>query len=125
MVVIDTSIIIDAARRKKAAIDLIASYSGKEPIAITVITKYELLRGATEKDTAFIANLIENFIVYNFEDSAVNEVVKAYKKLEAKGKMINELDLIIAGIAAANNETLVTKDRDFLNFESDQIILVK
>jgi len=45
--------------------------------------------------------------------------------LAQKGRMINELDLIIAGIALANNETLITKDRDFLNFESEKIIVIK
>ena len=39
--------------------------------------------------------------------------------------MVNELDLIIAGITLANNETLVTKDKDFLNFENNKIIVVK
>jgi predicted nucleic acid-binding protein len=38
--------------------------------------------------------------------------------------MINELDLIIAGIALANNEKLITKDEDFLNFESEKIIVI-
>jgi predicted nucleic acid-binding protein len=38
--------------------------------------------------------------------------------------MVNELDILIAGIAAANNETLVTKDKDFLNFENAKIIVL-
>jgi len=38
--------------------------------------------------------------------------------------MVNELDIIIAGIAAANNETLITRDRAFLNFESTKIIVL-
>jgi len=125
MVIFDTSIIIDASRRKKTAIDLIESYSGKERIATTVISKYEMLRGVTKPDADFVSELLEKFAIYDFQDCAVSKVIELYKKLEEKGKMVNELDIIIFGIAQANNETLITKDRDFLNIESNQIIVVK
>lgn len=39
--------------------------------------------------------------------------------------LINELDIMIAGIAATNNETLITKDKDFLNLESNKIIVLQ
>jgi len=125
MVIFDTSIIVDASRSKPDAINLIESYLGKEKIAITVISKYEMLRGVTEHDASFVSQLLEKFVIYDFEDCAVREVVEAYKKLAQKGRKINELDLIIAGIALANNETLITKDRNFLNFESEKIIVIK
>ena len=75
-----------------------------------------MLRGATPKDAAFVSELLDRFVIYDFQDRAVGEVVKFYKALSEKGKMVNELDLIIAGIASANNETLITKDKDFLKF---------
>ena len=125
MVVFDSSIIIDALRGKKTALDLIESYSGKERIAITVISKYEILRGTPDRDANLVSGLIRQFIILNFEDSVVDAVVKAYRRLTEKGRMVNEFDLLIAGIAAANNETLITKDRDFLNFESPKIIVLR
>jgi predicted nucleic acid-binding protein len=125
MVIFDSSIVIDALRKKKTAMDLIKSYAEKERIAITVISKYEILRGTTGKDVSLVSELLSQFVIYDFQDCAVNEMVKIYRKLAEKGKMVNELDLIIAGIAEANNETLVTKDKDFLNFESTKIIVVK
>ncbi len=124
MVIFDTSIIVDASTKKQETIDLIESYIGKEEIATTVISKYEILRGVTEHDVSFVSQLLEKFVIYDFEDYVVKEVVNAYKKLSQKGKMINELDLIIAGIALANNETLITKDKDFLKFESEKIIVI-
>jgi predicted nucleic acid-binding protein len=124
MVIFDTSVIIDASRRKKYAMDLIETYSGKELIATTIITKYEMLRGATKQNIGFISELLQRFIIFDFGEDAVDETIKAYKSLSEKGKMINELDLIIAGIAAANNETLITKDKDFLNFESNKITVL-
>jgi predicted nucleic acid-binding protein len=124
MVIFDTSIIVDASRKKQEALDLIESYMGKEKIATTVISKYEMLRGATEHDSSFVSQLLEKFVIYDFEDYVVKEVVNAYKKLAQRGKMINELDIIIAGITLANNETLITKDKDFINFESEKIIVI-
>ncbi len=124
MVIFDTSLLVDASRRKKSALDLIESYSNKERIATTIISKYEMLRGATPKDAAFVSELLDRFVLYDFQDRAVCEVVKFYKALSEKGKMVSELDLIIAGIASANSETLITKDKDFLKFESKRIVVL-
>ena len=123
MVIFDSSIVIDALRKKKSVMDLIESYAEKERIAITVISKYEILKGTTEKDADLVSGLLNQFVIYDFEDSVVVEAVKAHKKLVEKGRMVNELDVLIAGIAATNNETLITKDNDFLNFESAKIIV--
>ena len=124
MVVFDSSVIIEALRKKKTIVDLIESYSKKEQIAITVASKYEILRGTAEKNVNLVSEFLSQFVIYNFEVSAITEVVKAYKKLKMKGKMVNELDIIIVGIVAANNETLITRDRDFLHFESTKIIVL-
>jgi len=115
---------VDAARKNKAALDLIESYAGKEKIATTTITKYEMLRGATNQDIDFITQLLDKFVIYDFEDAVVDQVVETYKMLAKKGKLVNELDIIIAGIALAHDETLVTKDKDFWNFESNKIIVL-
>jgi len=123
MVVFDTSLLIDAARGKKYVLDLLDSYE-RERIATTVITEYELLRGGTNQNLEFILELLDRFEVLDFGEEAVKESVKAYKSLKAKGKMINELDFLIAGIAAANNETLVTRDKDFLKLESSKIVVL-
>ena len=124
MVIFDSSILIDVLRGRKEALEIIESYFGEERIAITVLGKYEILRGAESSEAQFASDLLRQFCVLDFNDSAVAEMVKAYKKLVRKGKMVNELDLLVVGIASANNETLVTKDRDFLNFESKRIRVV-
>jgi predicted nucleic acid-binding protein len=125
MVVFDTSLLLDISKGKKSALDIIASYEGKEQITTTVINKYELLRGANQKEAKLLSDLIEKFIVYDFQDGNIDQVIKAYNYLADRGKIISELDMIIAGIARANNETLLTRDKDFLNFEDTRIIVVK
>lgn len=124
MVVFDTSLLIDSIRKKKSALDLIASYAGKERIATTAINKYEVLRGVTEKDANLVSELFDQFVIYDLDDSALREAVIIYKELAIRGKMVSELDVLIAGISAANHETLVTRDRDFLNMHSSKIIVL-
>lgn len=121
MVVFDTTIIVDALRNNKAALNSIESYTGKEPVAITIISKYEILRGVTKKQALLVSELLRRFVILDFTEDALNEAVKVYQMLSAKGKMISELDIMIAGITAANNEVLITKDKDFLNLESNTI----
>ena len=124
MVIFDSSIIIDVLRKKKTAMDLIQAYAEKEHIAITVIGKYEILRGTTEKDVNLVSELLSQFVLYDFGDTMIRDAVIAHKKLTAKGIMVNELDVLIAGIAAAKNEELITKDRDFFKFESPKITVL-
>lgn len=111
-------------RKKQSAKDLIESFTEQERIAITVISKYEILRGTTERDTDLVSGLLNQFVIYDFNDSVVREAAKVHKKLAEKGKMINELDILIAGIAVANNETLITRDKNFLNLESTKIVVL-
>jgi len=124
MVVFDSSLVIDALKKKKAARDLIASNAEKERIAITIISKYEILRGTDPKDFNLVTEWLDQFVVYDMDDNALEEIVKAYKKLADKGKLINELDILIAGIASANNEILITTDKDFLNLQSPRITVL-
>ena len=125
MVVFDTSLLVDISKGKKSALDIIASYEGKEQIATTVINKYELLRGANQKEAKLLSDLIEKFTVFDFQDDDIDQVIKTYNNLADRGKIISELDMIIAGIAKANNQTLVTRGRDFLELEDERIIVVK
>jgi predicted nucleic acid-binding protein len=124
MVVLDTSVMVDLSRKKKYALDLLDSYSGKEQIATTIITKYEILRGTPEQYIDFVTSLLKKFIIYDFNDTALTETVNLYKALKKKGKLVNELDIIIAGIALSNNQTLITKDKDFLNLENNKITVL-
>jgi predicted nucleic acid-binding protein len=125
MVILDTSVVIDISRKKKYALVLLASYQEKERIATTLITQYEMLRGTPEPYINYITELLNRFVILDFANNSLDETVKMYKKLKKKGKLINELDIMIAGIAATSNETLITKDNDFLNLESDKIIVLQ
>jgi len=125
MVLIDTTVMVDALRNKKIALTIIESYSGKDRLATSIITKYEILRGVTKKGANLASELLNRFIILDFDENSLAEAVRIYQTLSSEGKMINELDIIIAAIAAANNEVLITRDNDFSNLNSNKITILK
>jgi predicted nucleic acid-binding protein len=124
MVIFDTSLLIDAMKGVKMAIASIESYRGKEDAGITVITKYELLRGVRKMDSIMLALLIDSMDLYELKENGLQRTIEIYKGLDARGKLINELDILIAGIAEANNQVLVTTDKHFVNIQSNNIIVL-
>jgi len=125
VVVLDSSVIIDIIRQRKEALVILEKYSDKGRIATTAINRYEVLRGdmhGLEKE--LVAELLGKFLIYDLDESSINAAATMYGKLSEKGRMINELDLLIAGISTANHEVLITKDKDFGKLESDSIIMV-
>lgn len=113
MVVFDTNLLIDALSGQKKAIEAIGSYKGKESAAITVLSKYELLRGKKFSEQQTMDAMIGDLNVYGLGEQEVEESVGIYRALKAQGKMIDELDILIAGIAIARKEKLVTNDTGF------------
>ena len=113
MVIFDTNLLIDALSGKKKAIDSIESYKGKESAAITILNKYELLRGRKFSEQHIIDKLIDNLNLYGPGNGEVEASAEIYRALKTKGKLIDEFDILIAGITVANNEKLVTNDKGF------------
>ncbi len=93
MVVLDTGIIISALKNKKKAIEAVERYKNKEQAAITILNKYELLRGALlDKDLKELANSLKLYKLGEKEMSLTLEVFEALKK---KGELINEFDVLM------------------------------
>jgi len=109
--IIDTNIFIDIFRGNKNTLEYVESL--KENIATTIINKYELMRGNIK-----IKNIFDYITVYNFTENEAEKAAELYLYLKNAGKLINELDIIIAAIAKTNNEKILTKDKDFLNFKN-------
>jgi len=125
MVILDTSILISALKGDSKAIAAIESYKGREQMGITVMNKYELMRGAGFLAAGIIDALISSMLVYDLNDSGTGAAVEVYASLKKKGKMINEFDVLIAGIALANEQAIVTMDGDFQKVSGLSVVLVK
>ena len=126
MVCLDTSTAIDFLNGQKASVELINSYEAKgETLTTTVVTVHELLKTAAEKKRVEIETFLDKFYVYPMTETAARQSAELYRSLKASGSMINEMDILITGIAMANNELLVASDRDFKSTGYEKLRLIE
>ena len=124
MVCLDTNVIIDLLGGEKLIHDLLKSYGDAEQMSITAITEYELLKPNNKIGIDKTTKLLENFTIYEFNENAAIKSASIFRELKGKGKMINENDILIAGIALANKEILITRDKKFEHLGIDSIKIV-
>lgn len=79
---------------------------------ISIITYYEILSGLKYRDSH---NKLTNFLefiadhqVLPLTQESVSQSAEIYAKLRQQGTPIDDIDLLIAGVAMANNLVLVT-----------------
>jgi tRNA(fMet)-specific endonuclease VapC len=89
-----------------------------ERISITVITAYELLKGAylssrRQENTLNVKEAISNLQILDLTPQACTEAAEIYSKLKNAGKIIGEFDVLIAAIAKTNDEVILTYDKHF------------
>ncbi len=115
----DNYIIVALQKGTHDANEKIASIEEKgETISTTIVTVYELLKGAylsrrCEENLARVTDVISNMQILDLTLIACEEAAKIYIELKNKGSMVGEFDILIAAIARASNEELVTRDEYF------------
>ncbi|MDE1850902.1 MAG: type II toxin-antitoxin system VapC family toxin [Candidatus Micrarchaeota archaeon] len=125
MVCLDTNIIIDYINGNEAIKKLVNSYAINEGITTTIVTKYELLVGRDESERRTVLEFLREIKVYSLEDKAAEVAANIFRKLRISGSSISDTDILIAGISTANDETLITKDRDFERIKSGRFVIIK
>jgi len=119
MTIIDTDIIVALLKGTPEAIQKITLIEETgEIVATTIITVYELLKGAYlshmwEQNLAKVTDAIGNMQILDLTFNACEEAAKIYRELKNKGSMVGEFDILIAAITRANHEELVTRDEHF------------
>jgi len=90
-----------------------------ETIEISVITYYEIVGGLLAKEAVKQLNVFENFISENIilplTDNSAKISAQLYSTLKKIGKTIDDIDLLIAGIAIENDMILVTNNESHFN----------
>ncbi len=117
--ILDTSVLIDMLEGNESVKTSLQKLDGKA--ATTVICKYELLRGLGGGQVNSLLNTLD---VYPFDGDAPERSSVIYKELRRNGKLINELDILIAAIAISNDELLVTRDNDFKAVENLKLLVI-
>jgi tRNA(fMet)-specific endonuclease VapC len=123
-VCLDTNVIIDFISGDKKIIELVNSYALKEAISITAITEYELLKHKDRIKREIAEGVVNSMQILPFNRASAAEAARLFEKLSSAGKMINENDILIAGIAMANNELLITRDEGFNNMDNGHILII-
>ena len=127
--IFDTSILIDIERRKEETLkkleELAKTYPA--PAKLTFINEFEFLFGLKEyepKKKEMAVQFLNNFHIIQTTKRTTKILADIKWKYDKKGVAISLTDLIIACIAIENNMTLVTKDKDFLNIEELNKIII-
>ena len=124
MTFLDTSVIIDFLTGDEKIVCLVREISKREDIKTTTITEYELLRHKAKIRKQAAEKFLSGVTVCSFDRASARKAASLYEKLRETGKMINENDLLIAGISLANDEVLLTRDQKFRNIDDTNIKIV-
>jgi len=85
-------------------------------IEISLITYYEIMSGLMHKNAHKQLELFKNFVsenkVIGLTELSCNIASEIYSNLRAKGELIDDIDLLIAGIAIENEMSLVTNNEN-------------
>lgn len=119
MVCLDTDIFVSLLRGDKEAIEFVSKLEkANQPIRTTIITVYELLKGAgassmPERNLARVRDLISSARVLGLSYGACEEASRVYAGMKRKGKTMSEFDLLIAAIGMYNDDILISRDEHF------------
>lgn len=85
-------------------------------IEISLITYYEIVGGLLAKNALKQLNVFEDFVAGNIvvpmTDKSARISAELYSSLRQTGQIIDDIDLLIAGIAIENDMTLVTNNEN-------------
>ena len=121
MTFLDTSVIIDFLAGDQRIVAVIKEILSKEDIKTTTITEYELLRHKTKIKKQAAERFLSGVIVCSFDRDAAKKAALLFEELQDSGRMINENDLLIAGISLSHDEVLLTRDQKLANIGKDKI----
>jgi predicted nucleic acid-binding protein len=121
---LDTSVIIDFLAGDQRIVAIVKEIFNKEDIKTTAITEYELLRHKTKIKKQAAERFLSGAIVCSFDREATKKAVVLFQELQDVGRMVNENDSLIAGIALAHDEVLLTRDQKLASIGKDKIITV-
>jgi len=124
---IDTNILSFFFRNHSLIVERFQAYlNDHDKINISIITYYEIVSGLKHRDAQKQLTSFQEFISYNtflpLSTSSATISADIYANLRNKGTPIDDIDILIAGIAIANDLIIVTNNiRDFGKIENLEI----
>lgn len=116
-VLVDTDILSMFFRNNHNIVSHFKKYLTQyEKINLSIITYYEILSGLKHKDALKQLALFLEFVKYNtilpLTEESVTISSDLYAGLRKMGNPVDDIDILIAGIAVSNNLVLVTNNED-------------
>ena len=117
--ILDTEVIVALLKGEAEANKAIERISENgEQAATTILTAYELLRGAyissnPQRNLTEVKELLSNVEILPLTLQTCEEASKIYRDLRKTGRFIGEIDTLIAAIAMATAQTIMTRDKHF------------
>lgn len=116
-VLVDTDILSLFFRNNQIVISNFKTYLLEHnKINLSIITYYEILSGLKHKDALKQLDSFLKFVQYNnilsLSKESTNISSDLYSQLRKSGKTLDDIDILIAGVAIANNLVLVTHNKD-------------
>ncbi len=119
MIVIDTTVLIDALHRKEAALRKIRELEVRgETLCTTQINVLELYKGVyspSKSETALekVKKLLKAFVILTIDEDACEIFGELSAELRLRGEAIGDFDELIASIALANEAAILSGDSHF------------
>ncbi len=114
MVIIDTDVLIDFLGGEQEVSNVVQRIIQYEDAATTIINQYELFKGAESRaQEEIIEGLLSKLDVYAVDYASVKNAASMFHALKKSGELIPETDMLVAGIAQARGDGILTRDRHF------------
>lgn len=115
--VLDTDILSAIMRKNEVVLQRGQAYvEAHRQFTISIITRYELLRGLNAKNASSQIKAFEIFCassnVLGLTGEVVDRAAVIYGDLHRRGELISDADILIAATALVHNYTLVTNNED-------------
>lgn len=113
--ILDTDILSLLMRRNTAVFAKARAYLSEHGhFTISIITRYEILRGLKAKDAGKQAERFEEFCSMNtilsIDETVIVQAADIYANLYKRGELIADADILIAASALANGCGIVTNN---------------
>lgn len=123
VVIIDTDILIDSARKIDDAISCLQEIEDHYPLAISIITQMELIIGCRDKkELDTLDKFLSRFEIIKIQSDISDKAIELLRKYRlSHGLLI--ADALIASTALTLNQPLITKNkRDYQFIENLNIL---
>ena len=114
LTIVDTDILIDAARQVAEAVDCLNKLESTSALAISVVTEMELLIGCQNKaEQRNTERFLRRFQVLRLDDAACDKAVEILRQYRLSHGLLIP-DALIAATSMTSGQPLISKNqRDF------------